>query len=330
MPAEWATHTCTWMAWPTRAEMWGEDIDAVRRSYADVARAVARFEPCMMVANPDQAAAASAWCGPAVGIVVLPIDDSWMRDSGPTFLLNRRHAGIAAVDWIFNAWGGKYEPHDSDAALAERLLMGLGVTRFAALLTTEGGAIHTDGESTLLTTETALLDPNRNPGKTRDDISTILQDYLGVSRVVWLPGSPYEVETNGHIDLIASFVQPGVVLADLSEDPADPEFEILKDNWRALQLANDARGLSFEMIPLMRPDEVNRVGERFSASYMNYYLVNGGVIVPGFGDAKADAAACEVFRKAFPEREIVQINITPIAPGGGGIHCITQQQPAPH
>jgi agmatine deiminase len=317
------------MAWPTRTEVWGDDLDAVCRSYADVAKAIARFEAVHMVANPDHAARASVYCGPSVGIVAMPIDDSWMRDSGPTFVLNRKQGGVAAVDWIFNAWGGKYQPHDSDAVIAERIIEGLDIPRFVAPLVTEGGAIHTDGDGTLLVTETALLDPNRNPGKTKADIDAIFHDYLGATRVIWLPGSAYEVETNGHIDLIASFTQPGVVLADLSDDPDDPEFDILKENWRALQLAQDARGQAVEMIPLMRPTKLIRVGERFSASYMNYYLVNGGVIVPGFGDVQADAAACDVFRAAFPNREVVQVNILPIAPGGGGIHCITQQQPAP-
>lgn len=326
MPAEWARHKRTWMAFPTRADIW-VDIEATRRNYAEVARAIAQFEPCMLIANPEHTAIASAMCGPSVGVVALPIDDSWIRDSGPTFLLNRRRKGIAAVDWIFNAWGEKYFPHDQDAMLSERLLGGLNVERFAAPLCTEGGAIHTDSNGTLLTTETAVLNTNRNPNKTKAEVDQIFKDYLGVKKIVWLPGSEHEVETNGHIDLIASFAQPGVVLADVAVDPSDPEYHILKENLRALQTATDARGNSFEIVPLLRPTPVHRAVERFSASYMNFYICNGGVIAPSFGDVKADAAAVEVLSKVFPDHRVVQIDINAIAVGGGGIHCITQQEP---
>ncbi len=328
MPAEWAPHERCWMAWPCRGSLWGEGLAAARVAYAAVAKAISGFEPVTMLANAEELDEARAQCGDAVTCQVMPLDDSWMRDFGPSFLVDGK-GGLAGVDWGFNAWGGKFQPYDQDALVAERLLSQLGVKRYGAPLVLEGGSIHVDGEGTLLTSEECLLNPNRNPDLGRADIEELLRRYAGVESFVWLGEGLDKDETDGHVDNIACFVRPGVVMAVTCDDPADRNHAILKDNLARLAKARDAKGRALEVVELPLPREPRYLdGQRLALSYVNYYIANGGVVMPSFGDAN-DAQAFDIVSKAFPERKVVQVEVGAILVGGGGIHCITQQQPRP-
>ncbi|MGE5767720.1 MAG: agmatine deiminase family protein, partial [Bacteroidota bacterium] len=282
MPAEWAPHDRCWMGWPCRESLWGDDLEAARDAYAAVARAIAGFEPVTMLVNEAQLADARTRCGDAVTCQALPLDDSWLRDTGPTFVVNGR-GGIAGVDWRFNAWGEKFLPWDQDALIAERLLARLGVPRYAAPLVLEGGSIHVDGEGTLLTSEECLLNPNRNPDLDRAAIEALLRRYLGVEAFVWLGQGLDKDDTDGHVDNIACFVAPGVVMAVTCDDPADPNHAILADNLARLRKAKDARGRSLEIVELPLPREPRHVdgpggSQRLALSYVNYYIANGGIV----------------------------------------------------
>src|SRR5262245_25856475 len=236
MPAEWAPHSRCWMEWPTRAETWDDRIEAARDAYVEVATTIARFEPVTIIAKPKNPIDASLRVGKDKNINVYSLshDDSWMRDNGPTFVVNA--AGqVAGVDWRWNAWGGKYAGYERDAAVAEEVLKHLEMRRYEAPFVLEGGAIHTDGEGTLLTTESVLLNPNRNPGIGRADMEELLAAYLGIRKVIWLGGGLKDDETDGHIDNLACFAKPGVALALTSSDSADANHGPLKDNLARLK-----------------------------------------------------------------------------------------------
>ena len=329
MPAEWEPHARCWMAWPCREELWGERLDEARAAYADVARAIADFEPVTMVARPEQVAGASLRCGSGVSVLPLDLDDSWMRDTGPSFLVDEAGA-VAGVDWRFNGWGGKYRPFDKDAAAAGAILDHLGLPAFRAPIVLEGGAIHVDGAGTAMTTEQCLLDPSRNPGLDRAEIEDCLRRHLGVRKTIWLGRGLEGDETDGHVDNLACFVRPGTVLALAAGDSDDPDFEVLADNLARLRAARDANGRELEVIEVPRPRLAHRAadGARLVRSYVNFYVANGGVLVPAFGDDN-DRQALEIIAAAFPGRRTVPLTAAAtIVEGGGGIHCVTLQQPA--
>ncbi|MGO1075915.1 agmatine deiminase [Inquilinus sp. CA228] len=328
MPAEWEPHSRCWMAWPCRDEVWGEQMDAARTAYADVARAIADFEPVTLVCNPSDVAEASLTLGngTAIDVVSMEIDDSWLRDSGPTFLLDR-NGHLAGAHWRFNAWGQKYQPYSRDAVVAKRILKHVGARRFRAPFVLEGGAIHVDGEGTVLTTEQCLLNPNRNPDITKAQVEQNLRDWLGISTVIWLPEGIEDDETDGHVDEIACFVRPGVVLALSTDDKSDGNFDTLQTNLDILRSAKDAKGRPLQVIEVPQPARQEHNGKRLSLSYVNFYIANGGVVMPAF-DVAEDERAFRIIRDAFPNRRVVQVHARDIFLGGGGIHCITQQQPA--
>lgn len=326
MPAEWSRHTRCWMAWPCREETWGGGIDAARHAYADVARAIAKFEPVTMICNPSDVAEVSLACGVGIDVLPLPISDSWTRDTGPTFVVDGQ-GGLAGVDWRFNAWGGNYQDCAEDAELAGRLLDRLGLPRYRAPFVLEGGAIHVDGEGTVLTTEECLLNPNRNPGLDKPALEVLLKEYLGVRKVVWLGRGYDQDETDGHIDEIACFARPGLVLMTDTSDTADPNFAIFKDNMRRLEGERDAEGRAIEVVTLPQPARREFRGVRLTLSYTNFYIANGGIVMPAFEDP-ADKEAFRIMRRVFSDREVIQVPALDIVRGGGGIHCITQQQPA--
>jgi agmatine deiminase len=314
------------MAWPCHLPTWGEGIEAARRAYAETARAIAEFEPVTMVARPEHVAVASLQCGGGIEVMALEIDDSWLRDNGPTFVIDGAD-GVAGVDWRFNAWGNLYQDHRRDAAAAEHLLDHLGMRRYEAPLVLEGGSIHVDGEGTVLTSEQCLLNPNRNPGLDRQQIEERLAHHLGVRKVVWLGEGLQDDETDGHVDNLACFARPGVVLALSSDDESEGNHRALSDNLARLRAATDARGRAFEVIEVPQPSRRDKSnGARIALSYVNFYLSNGGVVLPAFDDAN-DARAFDIIAKAFPDRRAVQVPASDITLGGGGIHCITQQQP---
>jgi agmatine deiminase len=325
MPPEWAPHARTWMAWPCHAATFGDGMIAARAAYARVANAIAGFEPVTMIARPQDAAAARKSCGQGVEIIELPLSDSWTRDTGPTFLV-RGDGTLAGVDWRFNAWGGNYPEHEEDAALAARILDIAGATHFSAPIVFEGGALHVDGAGTALTTDSVLLNPNRNPGLAPDEAERILRDHLGVETVIRLGNGLEYDDTDGHVDNLACFAAPGRVLALDCADPDDPQYAPLKRNIAMLEAARDARGRSLEVIPLVHPARREQDGQRLALSYVNFYICNGGVIVPVFDDP-ADAEALATIRDCFPGREVVAVPGLDIVRGGGCVHCITQQQP---
>jgi len=326
LPPEWAPHDRCWMAWPCRTALWGEGLSAATDAFAAVARAIVRFEPVTMVAPPDRAAEARGCCGPDVTVEVLPLDDSWMRDIGPTFLCNDE-GGIAGVAWRFNAWGEKYPAYTEDAALAGRLLDRLSVERYDAPCVLEGGAIHGDGEGTLIVTESVLLNPNRGGPDTRAEMEAVLADWLGIRKVIWLPAGLTEDETDGHVDNVACFTGPGAVLALVAPSSDDPNYEVLQRNLAVLEAETDASGRRLTVTTIEQPTLRDDTGQPLAASYINFYVANGGIVMPKFSIDHDDTAAAAV-QAAFPGRALVQVDARAIVRGGGGIHCITQQQPA--
>jgi agmatine deiminase len=318
MPAEWEPHVRTWMCWPCRAQAWG-DMAAAKRAYADVARAIAKFEPVVMAANSGDAAEAADMTGMKIFSVAL--DDSWARDIGPTFvrdILGDR----AAIHWRFNAWGGKYMPFDRDARFAANVAAQAKVPIHPASIICEGGAIHSDGQGTLLTTEQCLLNPNRNPGLTRAVAEQVLHYAVGADRVVWLGDGFSDDETDGHVDNIACFAAPGTVILGIPDSPDHPDAPAI----RIARARLKAAGL--DVIELLQPRIIRRDarGRLLQASYVNFYLCNGGLIMPSFDDPH-DVRAQATLAAAFPGRDISVVPALPIVAGGGGIHCITQQEP---
>ena len=326
MPAEWTEHERTLMAWPTRPQLWGEVFAEARREYAAVARAIAEFEPVTMVARPGQGAEAREQCGDTVDVVELPIDDSWFRDSGPIFVLGS-DGERAGVDFRFNSWGEKHHPWDSDDKVSAQLIERLGSPRIASSMILEGGSITVDGEGTLITTEQCLLHPNRNPGLTKAQIEAELIARLGVSKVIWLPyGGLEDMETDGHVDGVCAFVAPGRVLVSVPDDPSHPDYQRMQDNRAVLEAATDAKGRKLEILDLPQTVFTEVDGVRTEVSYLNFYIANGGVVVP-VADVPGEAAALAVIEAALPGRKVVGVRARVIGYGGGGVHCITQQVP---
>lgn len=323
MPAEWDLHAGCLMAWPTRTELWGGRLLEAKRDYAAVARAISDFEPLTMVCTPGSEREVRDLCGAEVDVLAAPIDDSWIRDNGPTFVRNQ--AGeVAAVDFEFNAWGERWAPYDADNALPARLADHLGVPRFRAPMVLEGGSFFVDGEGTLLTTEQCLLNPNRNPGLGRSEIEQLLKDYLGVTTIIWLPhGHSLDVGpagTDGHVDGIAQYVAPGHIALEVPDDPAASEHATGRSNLRALDGVIDAAGRALQ-VSTIDPGSVEEV------VYCNFYLANDAVIVPVAGDGRDDGPLEQIGR-LYPDRKVVGVSGEVISFGGGGPHCITQQVPA--
>jgi agmatine deiminase len=347
MPGEFEPHGQCWMLWPERPDNWRLGAKPAQKAFASVAEAIALFEPVTMGVSAAQFENARSRLPHQIRVVELSANDAWMRDCGPTFVKN--DAGqVRAVDWLFNAWGGLegglYFPWDRDALVAAKVAEIEQLPRYRAPLILEGGAIHVDGQGTLITTEECLLNRNRNPQLDRRRIEDLLAAYLGVSTVIWLGRGTYNDETDGHVDNLCCFVRPGVVLLSWTEDREDPQYEIVRDAHRRLELARDARGRRLEIHTLHQPDSVtisaeesegvDRVagtlprlpGERLAASYINFYIANGGVVMPAFGGSRDEEAAATL-RKLFPDRRVVALPAREILLGGGNIHCITQQQP---
>jgi agmatine deiminase len=326
MPAEWAPHERTLMGWPCRAAIWGDHLDAAEAEYAGVAQAIAEHEPVTMLARPADAERAAARCGRGVEVVEMALDDSWLRDTGPVYVTG--HGRRAGVDFTFNAWGEKFRPYADDAALAERWLALGDEARIDAELVCEGGAIVTDGEGTVLTTESCLLNPNRNRALTRAEIERRLAGALGASTVVWVPYAIDDRDTDGHIDLVAAFCAPGQVVLQGGEDPAWPGTDRLAMVRRCIEGALDAssRALRVTEVPVLPTVEID--GEIYAVPYLNLYICNGAVIVPVTGHA-ADADMLDIIGDSFADRVVVPVPGRILAAGGGGPHCITQQVPLP-
>lgn len=348
MPGEHEPHAGCWMAWPERPDNWRLSAKPAQAAFAAVAEAIQLSEPVTMAVSDAQYEHCRSTLSPSIRVVELSTNDAWMRDIGPTFVRDNQ-GRRRGVDWRFNAWGGLhgglYFPWDRDDRAAQKILEIERVERYRAPIVLEGGSIHVDGEGTVLTTEECLLNANRNPELSREQIEAILLDYLGAEKVIWLGRGVCNDETDGHVDNIACFARPGVVLLTWTADEGDPQHAISRDALERLEAATDARGRSLEVIRLPAPgpiligeDEAGGVnsmpgtlartsGDRLAASYVNFYIANNRVVFPLL-DERHDGEATDLLAACFPGREIVGVGAREILLGGGNIHCITQQVPA--
>lgn len=327
MPPEWYRHERCWMAWPCHVETWEKiGLDKAKKAYSTVAKAIAEFEPVTMIVNPEDVQEVVEVCGDKVKVFPLAINDSWTRDTGPTFLLNKQ-GELAGVDWIHNAWGGNYENFELDNQIAKAVIKEVNADYFHAPLVMEGGSFHVDGLGTVLTSRECLLNPNRNPHLIQAEIEQYLKDYLGAKRFIWLNKGLLGDETDGHIDEIACFIAPGKVLTLITEDKEDPNYFTLHENLEILKNATDASDQRLEVYTIEQPPATYMHNERLTLSYINFYLANKGIVMPAFGYEKYDQKAYMLFKQLFPQHKISQIEAIDVFAGGGGIHCITQQQP---
>ena len=348
MPAEWAHHTGCWLVWPERPDNWRLGGKPAQTAFAQVAEAIAETEAVTVAVSARQYDNARSSLSSRVRVVEMSNDDAWMRDIGPSFVVN--DAGdVRGVDWGFNAWGGLvdglYFPWAADDAVARKVLEIEGIDRYKAPFVLEGGSIDVDGEGTLLVTEECLLSPGRNPDLSREDLDALLRDHLGVEVVIWLPYGVYLDETNGHVDNFCRFVAPGKVMLTWTDDPTDPQYERSAAARTVLESTPDARGRTIEVVTIHQPgpititeDESRGVdsiegtlprvaGDRLAGSYVNSYIGNDIVVLPVFDDPHDDAAVA-AYTELFAPRRVVTVPGREILLGGGNVHCITQQQPS--
>ena len=335
MPAETAPQDRVWMAFPAAGYTLGDDARSAaeaRQAWADVAHAVLEFEPVTMVVDPAAADAARRYLSAAVEIVEAPLDDAWMRDIGPSFVLGEDGA-LGAVDWTFNGWGGQDWARWGKDAEIGRLVTGASeATGIPSPLVNEGGGIQVDGLGTVLATLSVQLDPGRNPLADRAVVEAELARTIGATHVVWLPrGLTRDQErygTRGHVDIVAAISSPGTLLVHSQDDPAHPDYRVTRELRRVLAESTDAAGTPWTIIDLPAPAVLNDSDGFVDYSYVNHLVVNGGVIACSFGEERADEAAREILAAAYPGRSVVAVEARPLFARGGGIHCITQQQPS--
>ena len=349
MPAEYERHAGCWMLWPERTDNWRDGAKPAQAAFAAIATAIAAGEPVTIGASAAQYQNARARLGPAIRVVELSANDAWIRDSGPTFVVDAK-GRRRGVDWTFNAWGGLngglYFPWDRDDEVAQKVLEIEAADRYRTPFVLEGGEIHVDGQGTCLTTEECLLNPNRNGQASRTDVEVVLQRYLGVKTVIWLDKGVYRDETGGHIDELACFTAPGHVALTWTQDREDPQYEISRDAHERLVRARDARGRALTIHKIHQPGPLymtaleaagvdarfgthpRRGGDRLPASYINFYIANKVVVMPLY-DKRWDGAAMRTLKRLFPTRQVVGVATREVLLGGGNIHCITQQVPRP-
>ncbi|MFF5448439.1 agmatine/peptidylarginine deiminase [Streptomyces sp. NPDC012888] len=336
MPPEWAPHERTWMAWPSPNPTFtnDEELAEARDAWGSVARAVSGFEPVTLVVSPGDTEGARAVVGAGdkhpIEIVERELDDAWMRDIGPTFVTSAQ-GELAAVDWTFNGWGAQeWARWDNDSKIARHVSDLAGTRTFSTPLVNEGGAIHVDGEGTVLLTDTVQLGEGRNPDWTREQVEREIHAHLGTTKAIWLPyglaGDYGTYGTQGHVDIVAAFARPGVVMVHTQPDPAHPDHERCKFIAALLRASTDARGRQLEVVEIPAPTVLEEDGEWVDYSYINHYQCNDGIVLCAFDDPR-DEEAAEIFRGLFPERTVQLVDARTIFAGGGGIHCITQQQP---
>lgn len=337
MPAETARHDRTWMAFPSEGPTLG-GTDALREegyaTWTAVAHAVAAFEPVSMLVDPSERARARRMLGEGIEIIEAPVDEFWMRDSGPTFVIDDERPGVlGAVDWIFNGWGSPDWAEWRKAARHARIVAdAVGAEHVSSVLVDEGGGIHVDGEGTVLLTETVQLDPRRNPFADCERVEAEMQRTLGATTAIWLPrGLTRDYDdfgTNGHVDIVATMPSPGRLLLHEQRDPGHPDHAVTRELRAHLEQQVDAAGRTFEVIDLPAPPTLRDDEGFVDWSYVNHLVTNDGVVACGFGDEKADAEARAILADAYPGRRVVTVDARPLFDRGGGIHCITQQQPS--
>lgn len=332
MPPEWAPHRATWLSWPHNQETWPDELEQVERTMAKVVQLLTTGEAVYINVNdPTHEQHVRRLLekvevrGP-VRFFHFPTDDAWIRDHGALFIVHPQRRTLAATVWGFNSWGGKY-PWDRDAQVARCMAKALGVPTFESRMILEGGSIDINGAGTLLTTEQCLLNPNRNPHLDRNAIEQQLRDFLGVRQILWLERGLEGDDTDGHVDDLARFVAEDVVVTAVETNPYDPNYDALQENLERLRAFRlpDGRPLHIVELPMPNPQEI--AGERLPATYANFYIANGLVLMPAYGDAR-DETAREILQRCFPDRTVVPVDCRPIIRGLGALHCLTQQVPA--
>jgi agmatine deiminase len=336
MPAEWEPHRGTWLSWPHKEASWPGKFDSVPGIFAALARHLADHEEVHINVNGPAMEAQAARALQAAGtrreqifFHHNPTNDAWCRDYGPIFVERRNGspAEQAILDWGYNAWGGKYSPYDLDDVIPSRIGAELGVPVLEPGLVLEGGSIDVNGRGTLLTTEACLLNPNRNPHLAREEIEGYLRAYLGVDKILWLGEGIAGDDTDGHVDDLTRFVGPHTVVTAIEEDPKDENYEPLQANLERLQSMTDQDGRPLRIVTLPMPRALYQDGQRLPASYANFYIANGVVLLPTY-DPERDEEAAATLRSLFPDREVVPIDCTDLVWGLGAFHCVTQQWPA--
>jgi agmatine deiminase len=329
-PPEWAPHAATWLSWPHNRNTWPGKFAAIPPAYAEFVRAIADFEPVQILAGGATVMAdARKHVGDLKNVSLHDIEtnDAWIRDHGPTFVVDRARKESLLVDWGYNSWGGKYPPFDKDNAVPARIAERLGRERIETGIVLEGGAIEGNGEGLVMTTPRCLLDSNRNEGMTKERMEAALKEFLGARQVLWIEdGELAGDDTDGHIDQLARFVGPSTVVVASEDDPADENFLPLQAIGRQLREFRSQDGRPLEVIPLPMPRPKFTDGQRMPASYANFLIVNGAVIVPQYAD-RADEAACEVLAAVFPDRQIIGLPALDLVWGLGAFHCLSQQEP---
>ncbi|MFE3992074.1 agmatine/peptidylarginine deiminase [Streptomyces goshikiensis] len=331
VPLDTVRHTRTWMAWPDSSAIWGRKLAGVQANIALIAKTVAKYEPVVMCANPAGAAKARAACGSAVTVITsIPVDDCWMRDSGPVFRTNGA-GGLDTVGLNFNGWGNQ-QTHAKDSLVAGRIAAHVGVPFTTAGFVGEGGAVETDGAGTLMATRSSIINPDRNPALSQDRIEAAMCAAFGASKVIWFKGVLGRDITDDHVDATSRFLAPGqgLVQMPLPKD-TDAWSNDARQQYQILSASTSAQGAPVAVTGLQGPDYdlIRSTDPNFVGAYANYYVCNGAVIAPQFGDGRADAAARATLQRAFPGRTVEQLDIDALGSGGGGIHCVTQQQPVP-
>lgn len=348
-PGEFSPHKACWLMYPERTDIYPFEAKQVQETYLELVTKISKFEKVCLCVSEKAYSHVKKIFPTNVRIIEMPSDGNWLRDTGPTFLINKDGLN-RGVDWEFNAWGGFnggcYSPWDKDNEVAKRILEIENIDIYKSALFLEGGAILSDGEGTLLTTEETLLNPNRNPNYSKEEVEDILKEYLNVEKVIWIKRGIYLDEAGGHIDGICCFMKPGVVALTWTDDKTDPQYEISVEAFETLSSEADAKGRKLKIHKIHQPTPqyitkeesetiikvegtVSReAGERLPATYVNFYFANNSIIMPIFNDPKFDNLAIQQFKAICPEREIVTIQSRSILLGGGNIHCMTQQQPA--
>ncbi len=334
MPAEWEPQAAIWLSWPHRRATWPGHFRPIPNKFAEIVAQISRFECVRINCAAAQQPRARQLCTLAgadlaqVEFFDHATNDAWCRDHGPIFVKHVRTGEVALTDWAFNAWGGKYHPFEADDAIPSRIACTLGLRRFAKKMVLEGGSIDVNGAGLLLTTEACLLNPNRNPARSRAALEQALRDMLGVSTVLWLGDGIVGDDTDGHVDDLSRFFAADGIVTAVEHDTSDANYPMLRDNLARLQALRTPEGRKFRLVELPMPAPLYCERQRLPASYANFLVLNGAVLMPAFRQLRRDAEAAEVLRACFPGREIVPIDCVELVWGLGTLHCISQQQPA--